>query len=223
MAIEQNFRKRARETRAYLRSLQDIESRLQNGRGFYRAPKAVAASRAAAYIMIYNCVEYAVREAVVSVRHHVRDNVADLSSLKVYWREDIVRAHFQSRLTQGGEHVQLISDISAFLPGKVSWKSAKNEKAIPFNGNIDHERLIEFLHKIGAKRFRPPQGTLGGSDLFTVRNIRNDLAHGDEGFEEVGSQVTTQDLIEKLERIRAFVIAFITCIERYRDRQHYLA
>jgi len=222
MSVEGGFRKRAKETRAYLRSLEDLESRLlRERRGFYRAAKTVTASRAAAYLMIYNCVEFAVREAVTGIRRDAKAEGAAFTDLKPYWRNEILKAHFGKKLSNGVNHGKLLSEFSDFFPGSVSWSESEGD--IPFNGNIDHTRLFGFLEDITGKKWKAPKGTLGGSDLVAIRNIRNSLAHGDESFEYIGSSSTTSDMIQIFDRVRTFMLGYIDQIERYRKAKAYLA
>jgi hypothetical protein len=213
------FRTRAKEVRAYLRSLQSLEQ-VHNapGRGFYRAAAAITASRASSFIMIYNCVEYATREVLVELRDDIQQNAGSFDSLIAYWREEIILARFHERLKQGTNYVDFLRELTAFFPGNLDWGSAKQE--MPFSGNIDHERIFRFVVRIGY-RWRPPRVSLGGSDLELVRKMRNDLAHGRDSFEAVGALYSTQDIIDKFERIKEFMLSFIKMMERYRAKQLY--
>jgi hypothetical protein len=170
--------------------------------------------------MIYNSVEHAVREALVALRSDIEASGRDFESVIVFWREEIIRANFFERLQQGTNHVDFLKDVTTFIPGKLEWRN-NTKSDLPFAGNIDHEELFRFARRIGY-RWVPPARSLGGSDLQLVRKMRNDLAHGHESFEVVGAQFTTQDIIDKFERIRHFMLSYIRMIERYRARQLYL-
>lgn len=220
MSLEQEFRGRLREVSFYLRSLRDLEERHKApGRGFFRASAAIAASRASAFIMIYNCVEYAVREAIIAVRQDIGSSETDFTRLVSHWREEIIRFHFRERLEQGTHHLELLKDFDSFIPGRVTWLG--KERELPFSGNIDHEMLFQFALRIGQKRWKPPKSSLGGSDLKLVKSTRNDLAHGTETFENIGGQYDTDDIAEKLRRIKDFICSFIRMTERYRTAQRY--
>ncbi len=219
MEVEVGFRTRAREVRAYLRSLKSLEQNIKPGRSFYGATAAITASRAAAFIMIYNSVEFATREALIELRSDIVLSGETFDKIVSHWRHEILKAHFFDRLRQGTNFAEFLKDLAAFFPGKLDWNS--NDKELPFSGNIDHEELFRFVRRIGYS-WRPPRVSLGGTDLQLVRKMRNDLAHGLESFEAVGAQFTTDDIMHKFDRIRKFMLSFLKMMSRYQTRRLYL-
>ncbi|MBS0363722.1 MAG: hypothetical protein JSR98_20300 [Proteobacteria bacterium] len=219
MTVEARFRLRAVEVSEYLKSLHSLErTHATPGRSFYRATAAITASRASAFIMIYNCIEYGAREALVALRQEILTSGGAFTALRDYWQDEIARAHFRDRLTQGTNHEALMRDVARFAPGVVDWRSDLHR--LPFPGNVDNEELLRLITRIESA-WRPPKSCLGGSDLVLVRQMRNTLAHGVETFEAVGSQFSTQDIIEKFRRIRTFMVSLIKGLERYRAQRHY--
>ncbi len=220
MSVESDFVERTKRVTGYLRALKDLE-RAHNipGRGFYRASAAITASRAASFIMMYNCIEFAAREVAAGVRKDILAQNCSYGELKIYWKEEITRAQFHHRLSQGTNYVSFLRDITNFMPGAINW-GADIEK-IPFPGNVDNLELIQFVQKI-EHRWRPPPSSLGGSDLNLIRRMRNDLAHGLETFEAVGSVFQTDDLVEKFRRSRTFMVSLIRTLERYKEQKRYL-
>lgn len=219
MTIEANFRQRSVEIADYLKSLRSLEAiHAQPGRGFYKAASAITTSRASAFIMIYNCMEYGARESLVRLRQDIVASGFSYDRLKSYWQEDIVHSHFHDRLQQGCNNAQLVRDFSAFAPGVVTWRDAIDR--LPFAGNVDNLQLLRLADRLEVS-WRPPRSSLGGSDLALVRQLRNVLAHGGETFEAVGSQFSTWDISEKFTRVHTFMISLIRALERYRVRQLY--
>ena len=69
MSVEGEFRERLNAVSLYLRALSDIEKRqLKRKRLFYRVHATLAAARASAFIMIYNCVELATKDSLNTIR-----------------------------------------------------------------------------------------------------------------------------------------------------------
>lgn len=168
--------------------------------------------------MMYNCIEYGIREATIALRRDIISQGRTFGELRDFWKEEITRAHFQQRLTQGTNHIQLLQDMTRFMPGTAHWKGELER--LPFAGNVDHIELLQFIRKIGHK-WRPPPSSLGGSDLHLIKQMRNDLAHGNETFENVGSIFQTDDLLQKFIRARKFMVSIIRTLERYKQRQLY--
>lgn len=220
MSLEKDFRERARLVMAYLRSLKSLEKmHSRPGRRFYRTAATITASRAASFIMMYNCVEFAVRELAMAIRREIVLQDCQFGLLKKHWKEEIAKAHFHERLAQGTNHIDLLEDFVAFTPGVVDWRAELGR--VPFPGNVDNDRLFQFVKKIDHK-WRPPPSSLGGTDLYLIRQMRNDLAHGHETFEAVGANYQTQDIIIKFERVRTFMISFIRSLERYKEQRLFL-
>jgi hypothetical protein len=218
--VEADFRRRLNEVSFYLRSLGDVEKR-QLGRNklFYRASPALAASRAASFIMIYNCVEYGTKEALAQIRQEAAVNVTRFEELIEYWQHEVVRHRYGHKLSEGVNFESFLVDMRKSLP--IQPVLLKGSRPLPFSGNINHDRLIDLARKIGDKNWKPPKWSLGGSDLELVRQARNDLAHGDETFENVGSQYSIADITDKLKRIRLFMCSYIRMLDRYRTNSRY--
>jgi hypothetical protein len=218
--VEQKFRLRAKGVRAYLRSLTSLESMHSSpGSGLYRAQATLAVSRASAFIMIYNCVEFAFREAMKAIRDNIKDNAPAFVGLNGFWREEIVEHRFYDKLQNGVNFKSFLKEVAAFAPGTIDWR---NNAKTPFGGNIDHTKITDFSRAMGC-RWKIPRAAWGGADLELVKRIRNELAHGEETFENVGSNYTTLDVIEKFDRIRAYMTRFLQAVGRYvRDKKYLL-
>ena len=221
MPVENQFVDRTKAVIAYLRALKDLEKAHRTpGRGFYRGAAAISSSRAASFIMMYNCIEFGIRETTGALRKSISESGSEFVDLKPHWREEIVRMKFYDRVQQGTNHFELMRDFASFVPGAVDWGA--HVERIPFAGNIDNKRLIDFVKRIGH-RWRPPRSTMGGTDLDLIKRIRNDLAHGNEDFESVGAQFDSDELIQKFVRARVFTVAIIRTLEKYGVEQKYLS
>ena len=225
MPVEQDFRHRLNEVSLYLRSLKDVEKRqLDRNKMFYRASGALAASRAASFIMIYNCVEFAMKESLKEIRMEAAERVETFDELFVYWQHDLIKARFGAKLASGVNFEKFLIDLRTSMPMRPSWlKDERTVKDLPFSCNIDHLQLIDLARKLGDSRWKPPKSSLGGSDLELVRRTRNDLAHGDETFENIGNLYSIIDISEKLNRIRAFMCSYIRMLGRHRAATRYRA
>jgi hypothetical protein len=65
--------------------------------------------------------------------------------------------------------------------------------------------------------------TYGGSDLLTVKDLRNDLGHGLKSFEEVGRNYPFQELKEIARRAMRYIHEILVNIDCYLSVGGYLA
>ncbi|TIN90660.1 MAG: hypothetical protein E5Y06_31550 [Mesorhizobium sp.] len=215
MDLRARFTQRSDEVASYLSALGELErSSATAGRELFATGTIVAASRAAAFIMIYNAVEDAVRHAFAAIRRDIEASHCSYVVLAAFWQEEIVRAHFERKLAQGSSHDTVLREFARFVPGTVSWKD--RSARLPFVGNVDNRRILKAVERMELQ-WRPPLGTLGGDDLSVIRQQRNALAHGFDSFEAVGTQFDTVDLGAKLDRTRTFVDSLLEALQRYRE------
>lgn len=219
MTLQADFRRRVTLVRSYLREVRKLEQSYKSmSRQSFKTQQTIAASRAAAFIMLYNCIEFGVRESIKEIRLDIQSQITDFGSLKSCWKEDITRAHFRDRVRQGMNVETLIGEIAAYPPGPLHW-NGKTE-SLPFSGNINEDRLFSFAKKQGI-RWRPRGKAIPNADIDLIRKMRNDLAHGQETFEDVGARFVADDILDKSDRIKAFILSFMQSVHTYRARQLY--
>jgi hypothetical protein len=218
MSPIQAFRSRIKAVRKYVKSLHDIGEGMNSSHNFYNKAATIASSRAAVYIMIYNCVEHAITMSYRNLVSDINSNRVHFGRLTYYWQKEFLRITQLEKIREGTNHAQFTYRIVEITQSEVYWNSTDNGF---FSGNIDHKTLINVAKNLG-ERWKPPKGTLGGSDLHSVKTYRNDLAHGEEEFINIGSIETTESLLLKLDRVRDVIISFLEMMERHRVRQKYL-
>ncbi len=85
-----------------------------------------------------------------------------------------------------------------------------------YSGNLDARQIRNILLKYGINY------TAECSELQSIKNNRNKLAHGEMSFEEVGRDLTIQ-YIEKLkDETFKFLTNMIPFIQEYLDDKRYL-
>jgi hypothetical protein len=219
MLVENELKDRAKDVRSFLKSLSDIEKRLSLGERPFRGSKAMLpASKAASFIMMYNCVELAIADCLEEARDNIESSGKNFEEIKPHWQREIIRSTFKSKLENGCNFDDLLEDFRKCVPMKVKWGSHKSK--LPFAGNINHEKIHDLAKKIGGN-WRPPKAAQGGADLEIICRVRNQLAHGEESFENIGNQYTTSDLEKKFDRSYKFLVAFVRYIEKYISRAEY--
>ncbi|NEQ39763.1 MAG: hypothetical protein F6K40_27350, partial [Okeania sp. SIO3I5] len=87
-----------------------------------------------------------------------------------------------------------------------------------FSGNIDAQKI-----KTTAKEYGFSAKTkTDSSDLLTVKDNRNDLAHGIKSFAEVGKDKSADELIKIKNKVVKYLRQILENIQIYIDNQEYL-
>lgn len=207
-AVREDLYQRAKELTSYLRHVGSVSECARS-----EPEKAIARSlRAAAYLITYNLVEATARNAVRAVFDRLKDESISFDRLTVQLRL-LLLTHAKRRNPQ--KLVEAFTDIATdivvnvFDPGEL------------FSGNVDARTLKNTAKKIGYRQ----NSTTGRSApaLLTVKNNRNDLAHGHKTFSDIGRDTTVSDLrIHAAQAIR-YMCEVVRNIEKFVKDREYLA
>jgi len=91
-----------------------------------------------------------------------------------------------------------------------------------FSGNLDGKKIKETATEYGFSHVTDHAKTGNGNDLLTIKNNRNDLAHGDKSFAEVGRDKTADELLEMKNKVIRYLKQILQNIEIYLDNKEYL-
>lgn len=84
------------------------------------------------------------------------------------------------------------------------------------SGNLDARRIRDIFSSYGL-----PVNTNRCDPLLKVKNKRNSLAHGNETFAQVGSNFSTQELINMKNEIKLFLDVLLTQTDSYLSNKEY--
>nr|ELR5046350.1 hypothetical protein [Providencia rettgeri] len=91
-----------------------------------------------------------------------------------------------------------------------------------FSGNIDSKEINEKSKIYGFSTSTEYEHTKHGKQLSTVKQHRNDLAHGNFSFSEIGKNVSYQELENTSLEVIAYLDAIAKNIENYIQNDGYL-
>jgi hypothetical protein len=207
-AIRDDLCVRARELRSYLRHVGTVSDAAKS-----EAEKTIARSlRAAAYLIIYNLVEATARNAVIAVFDRLKDESISFNRLTVNLKLFLLKdAKKHSPETLAGT----LTDIATDIVVKVFKSDAL------FAGNVDAKSLRRMASRIGYRtNFRTEREAPA---LVAVKNRRNDLAHGNKSFGEIGRETTVEDLRIHARHAIRYMCELIRNVELFIKSQSYLA
>jgi len=165
--------------------------------------------KATCYLLLYNLVESTMRNAIEAIFDELETKSIDFDSCRQELRQEILK-NFKKR------------DMDKLLPRLMSLARdvvhETFESSESFAGNLDARAIRKT-----AKRFGFPEPT--GRDysmLQTVKDLRNDLAHGVKSFAEVGRNAAPTDLEEARQQTVHILDQTLQNIRTYLQQRHYL-
>ena len=207
-AVREDFYERAQELRIYLRHVQQVSERA-------KSPTELATAkslRAAGYLLTYNLIEATARNAVTSVFDHLRNKVVTFDALNRQLK-CILLTHAQDRNPD-----ELAADLQSIATDLVA--KAFDSKRL-FSGNVDARKLRDMAKRVG---YSVNQATRSAApSLQIVKDYRNDLAHGNKTFAEVGRDATVEDLRKHAAHAIVYMREVIRNVDAYLTEQQYLA
>lgn len=166
------------------------------------------------YLLFYNIIESTLRESIIRIYDSIKENKVCFNSLKTEIKKYIID---QVKNNISSENfVKIINDISL----DICYKSIDNKKI--FSGNIDRALINNTAKIYGFSTDSNYDETKHGEYLNVIKEHRNDLAHGNLFFSEIGRYVTTQDLEDIHKYLLNYLKNILTNIQTYLDNNLYL-
>ena len=138
------------------------------------------------FVMLYNKVEFFFREFIFSIYDDIHDQEVSFFELKPYIQNIISSYLFPKNINTAQKHQTLRNLFED------KFKYYKPEKTDIANGNVDGEMFIDIFkeYQISNIQFY----FQGKIKLYTLKTIRNQLAHGEKDFSEIGLTYSCEDL-----------------------------
>lgn len=168
--------------------------------------------KANGFLLLYNLIEATIRNSISAILNSISTDKLTFKllsdNLKKLWIN---------------QEINKTKDISKFKE-KVSELSEKilNDKLLEFSnecvnisGNIDAQRIREIAKKFG---YLEPKN---GRGLQTIKDKRNQLAHGEFTFSDIGKNYTSNDLIDYKSEVVTFIENVLNNVEIYINAKGY--
>lgn len=177
--------------------------------------------RASLIIMLYNVVEFVITKCLSRIHsefnkknlqyHSCNHDVKQLL-LRYYIsiiKDDDIEKSSESLLTLM-EHLHNNEKIN------LSFEEFSKKESL-YSGNLDSRLINKIFSKYGLEL------NLECSELKTIKDIRNKLAHGEESFEEIGRNLTTQYLRNIAGKSFTFMESVMVLTSTYLNTEQYKA
>ena len=218
----QDFNERSKEVSKYfifLKSLEQETTKLSmegmDGKSKVRKidPELVKTLKASGFLLLYNLIESTMRNAVQAIFEEIRTQGVSFDQVRPELKK-IVLKNFKKR-----NHDQLLLSITTISLDIIT---ACFDKEDLFSGNIDGKLIKSIAIDYGFSYITDPLKTGNGTDLLTIKDNRNDLAHGIKSFAEVGRDQTADDLLKIKNKVVNYLRQILLNIETYLARKEYL-
>ncbi|MFW2554256.1 MAE_28990/MAE_18760 family HEPN-like nuclease [Aliarcobacter butzleri] len=168
------------------------------------------------FLILYNLIEATIRNSIVEIYEKIReDGVSynDLSqNLKKIWIKNKTKNLKEGNFNVNTLQTNVESIINNVIDNEIVLLTKDD---IDISGNIDAEKIRTLAKEIGFDK------TSNGSNLVTIKNKRNGLAHGNHTFYDVGKDFTVGDIENFKKETFLYLQDVITNIEKFINERKY--
>lgn len=164
--------------------------------------------KASCFLLMYNVVESTTKNAIQAIFDDLGSNTVEFDLCRREVRKIVLTNLKRASIDKA---VPALSRISVDIVVKTF---DKNEL---FSGNLDAKKIREVTRDYGIKN---PRGD--GSQLLPIKTNRNDLAHGNKSFDEVGREYSSAQLNLMLRDLKRYMSSFLINVDEYISNKEYL-
>ena len=168
------------------------------------------------YILLYNLVESTMREAISHIHDSLSSKKIEYDQLCESLKKEILRRIKNDTVALDSILFKTKSGLGANLS-----IATFNKKKL-FSGNIDRDEIVDKSKIYGFSTNCDYSQTKHGEKLTTIKQHRNDLAHGNVSFSDIGKAVSYSELEKTSLEAMAYLDAIITNIEHYLNNDGFL-
>jgi len=168
------------------------------------------------FLLLYNLTEATMRESIAHIYDKMDEKAVEFNQLKETIRKEILKRAKSEKI----DIEQLLKNTTSSISKQLA-RATFNKKNL-FSGNIDHQEVTGQAKIYGFITDADYKETKHGENLKTIKKKRNDLAHGNNSFAEIGKNYATSDLNEFAKEVIAYLDKITTHIADYVNKQNYL-
>ncbi|MDY6781421.1 MAG: MAE_28990/MAE_18760 family HEPN-like nuclease [Cyanobacteriota bacterium] len=170
--------------------------------------------KATGFLLLYNLVESTMTNAIETIFDELKNQNVSFDDVREELKKIIIENFKKNNSTE-----KLLVDIQSI---SVDIISSGFDKQKLFSGNIDAKKIREIASKYGFSFQTNARKTQNGADLLKIKTSRNDLAHGLKSFEDVGKDLTADELLRIQKRVICYLKAILENIDDYISKKEYL-
>ena len=169
------------------------------------------------FLLLYNLIESTMRESISHIHENLEGQEIAFNQLRNEFRKEILKRARSEKIGLDTLFNNTSTDISKQI------LNATFKKSSLFSGNIDHKEISKQAKIYGFLISTEYEQTKHGSNLETIKDKRNDLAHGNISFAEIGNRYSYEELANFTKEVICYLESITTHIANYLNQQDYLA
>lgn len=222
-AIFDMFDERVQEIDLYFDAMNELEQGSINhiSDTSYFNDEFIKILKANTLLMIYNLVESTVMGGILEIYDKLKQEGLTYSSvrkeIKDIWFSYKFRQVYDQQAHYNSYKGKALEIVNSILIGEVI---ELDRKATAISGNLDAQQIRNVCNEHGIV-FQPDERSRGGAVLETVKERRNDLAHGTLSFAECGRDYSIEDLDKIKTQTVLFLRGLLVGMKQYYDEKQY--
>jgi len=210
----QDYNLRRRQVKRYLAMVSCTERAIRLSGGSQLSLDRLHLLRAGTYLILYNLVEASARGALDAIHEAMNAERISFAALSPTLRREVVKGF---KRNADPEKQSAITDI------QIDIVSMSLNAGYHFSGNVDAKLIRSIASLYGFSADTDKTLTRSGADLVIIKSTRNDLAHGDKTYDEVGRNVTARNLLELALRATNYIETILYNVDEYLNIKGYSA
>ena len=168
--------------------------------------------KANGFLLLYNLIEATIRNSIDAVINSIHASTVTFRNLSNNLKKIWIKQESKS-ITGEKNHEKVMVIAKAILDNEIL---TFERDCINISGNIDAQKIREILKQFGGNEIS------NGRDLKTIKDKRNNLAHGEFTFSEIGRNYTVRELIDYKDETKDYLSNVLDEIQDYIGNQKYL-
>lgn len=168
------------------------------------------------FLLLYNLIESTLRESITHIHEVLKGEEIHFNQLRPEFRKEILNRAKSDKIGINNLCQSTAVDISIQL------LAATFRANIIFSGNIDHQEVCKQAKIYGFKTESDYGETKHGVSLKLIKDKRNDLAHGNFSFSEIGKSYSVEQINEFSKEVFNYLDSITTHISNALIQKDYL-
>lgn len=186
-----------------------------NGQQFEVNPLLIKTLKGAVFLLLYNLIESTMREAISAIHDSISSSNHGYDDIRVELQKELWKRARNNNITLDDIVCETSSGVSLGFH-----KATFNPKNL-FSGNITRDEIKKIAKVYGFSERTDARKTAKGERLVEIKNNRNDLAHGNKTFSQVGAVNTITELEELTSTVIHYIYEIVDNIMDYVDNRNY--